>query len=390
MIWVVGGGLCLIGACYRILRGRGRWRHIWWWSFTLTLLGMTAGGAVLADQPGVNATLGTPNIAFLLSEIGYAVAAGAVMIYCHTLRHLRISWPAVWGHALTAAAVGTACVLGWLGAPLHQHSYADVDQIPLFWPWALTYEVGFNVYYLIVLWVVTLTAAAQRRSTPRYDVGRKIGTTLITCGGAVGVIASGCYLVRDITQPILGASRALAWNHAGDTLIGIGTTCGIALGTVILLAGPEIHARLQTRRAVAGLTPLWRRLVDLYPQVQLVDQPAQRIGRRSGFVAERLVIEITDGLNLLPIETATSTRHTPDDRTARIESVVDSLVDPGSGDDSTRLYAARVLGLADPAGDPTDRSHRPTERQLLLDLASAYHRRIADGMSLAGQSEHAS
>lgn len=299
-MWLIGAALCFLAGGYRFARSRGRRREVWWWSFTTALLGVGAGSLFLGIQPLINAAVGVPNIAFLLSQIAFIVAAGSVRIYAHTLRNISPSNRVMWLNGIAAAAVAGLVILGWVSAPIHHVNYAGIDDIPLFYPAALTYEVLYNIYFGIVLADVARTSASQVHATPSNDASRRVGLLMVAAGSALGVVALICNLVHDLIQPFVGIAATQPWTEVGDILVG-GCLLGISGGAITFLIGPEIGAHRRAIISLQELKPLWQRLTELYPGIVLTAHTRQRFGRQSSYTADRMLIEISDGLRLLPV-----------------------------------------------------------------------------------------
>lgn len=356
MIWISCALLCLAAVVVRCVRARGRWREVWWWSFSGGLAGLVFGSLLLVDQARVNAALGVPNITFLLSELVFILAAGSVNIYCYTLRKPTPNSAVMWGHVALTLAVTAAVTVGWMAAPIHTASYPTGDLVPLIYPQALTYEVLDHCFLLFTL--VNVATVSRRRflATPRRDVSRRIGLAVIAGGACSHIVASVLYLIRDVLQPVIG-QPALRLAAIGDDFSGL-SVLGIASGAIAFLVGPVVVSYLRDARLIRECRPLWSRLQSLYPEVALDVSGVAWLDRRSVLVT-RCLIEISDGLRQLP------TRRPALDLNP-VAVVVDALIDPPLVGD----FASRILPPTVTLND---------ERHMYRTISRAYARVRADG-----------
>jgi hypothetical protein len=275
------------------VRGQGR-LPAYWWAFSITFLMIVFGSGFLADQPGINRLFGTPNIAYLLSNVAFTLAGGSVQAYVHTLRHpTDVTWKPMRLHASLACVIACVVILGWLLSPVHVHSWTTFRDAPIT-PGTVLYDGVFHLYLLGVLADVAVCAVQQLRTTPDGDTSRSIGLVLIALGGVTDVIAHVLYLVRDVMQPIIGA-RALGAASTADVLTAVCLIL-IVTGTSAFLAGPRLVHYRRGRELVRELTPLWIRARTTYPDIILPGT-----GHRLGLKAERMIIEILDALRHLPV-----------------------------------------------------------------------------------------
>lgn len=343
MSWFIITALCVLAVVVRICTLGGRRPQVWWLAFTSTLVFIVLGAGLLWNEPTANAVLAIPNIVFLLSCLCFTAAAGSVQVYVHSLRHRQPSrrWIAI--HLGTAVLVALVATLGWLAAPVHTEEYEHLRLSP-FTVEKLLYVGVFQCYLALVLGNVAVCAANLLRPTLAHDHGRRVGLVIICLSAVTDVQAHVAYVAHLLVSAIDGGGRWLA--DTGD-LLTLVAMFGIAAGTVTFVVGPMVDEYFAARRSIALLSPVWRRILEIAPQVALPDNrrmwPALR--------AERMRIEITDGLETV-------------------------LVDRTGGGDP---YVAVARALVRPAcsGTPAsqllpDARQRDHEDRILLGLAAAY------------------
>lgn len=293
MLWIIITTFCGVAIAFRIYTLADR-PQVWWIAFTGTLACIAPGAGLLMNEDVVNKTLGTPNLAFLLSNLCFIGAAGSVQVYVHSLRTTTPSRRKMAIHLGTAAAVAAVVILGWIIAPVHSHTYPQLRLAP-FTPSALLYVGVFHTYLGAVLANVAVCAATLIRRTPRHDPGRGIGLTLIAVSATLDVVAHVCYLLHLGIASFAG-DRAALFATAADLVTLVAMT-GIVSGTVTFVIAPTASEALRARRLVSALAPLWSRILELTPDVGL--PPTSQRG--SAYRAERMIIEITDGLSRLKL-----------------------------------------------------------------------------------------
>jgi hypothetical protein len=295
MIWVLVCLAPLVAVVARIVTLRRR-PEIWWLAFTLTLVGILAGSVLLVNESAVNRILGIPNVSYLLSCLLFLLAAGSVTVYVHTLRHAQPKVRVIAAIAAATAAVWLALILLWMAAPVHDHDADGFRSIPLS-PSLVAFEVVFHGAFIPVLINVAVCASTLARQTPPGDPARKIGLVIIAASNSLDVLAHVLYLVRVALQPTIG-SHALSIAAAAD-LVTLIAVFGIGVGTTALLAVPRVLHVLRARQLTRRLRPLWRRTLELYPEVSM--RGGWRIRGGATLQAERMLIEIADALRLLPV-----------------------------------------------------------------------------------------
>jgi len=295
MLWlVIVLAVCgAVGIRLATLRGRPQ---VWWWSFTLALLGIVVGSALLVDEAGVNQALGVTNVAYLLSNLSFVVAGGSVTIYVHTLRREHPSAAVMTVHATSAALVTATIAVGWLLAPIHDVSYPRFRQVPPY-PQSLAYDWLFHLYFLPVLTNVAVCCVQLVRRTGPNDPARRLGLLLIGAASSLDIVAHLLYLAR-LALRLQAPALAVKVAAVADVLTLV-AVLGIAAGAGAFLAVPQLLALLRAWYLVNRLRPLWLRTRELHPSVAL---PRPRLVRHSpALQAERMITEITDGLRLLAV-----------------------------------------------------------------------------------------
>lgn len=295
MLWLVVALAGCVAVVARLVTLRRR-PEIWWISLTLALVSIFVGAAFLANEAAVNQALGTLNVAYLLSCLAFTISAGATTVYMHTLQHQQPKRSVVWG---LVAATGIVCLtltVLWVLAPVHTQEFSKFRDIPLS-PVLIAFECVFHLLFLPVNSNVAAVCFRLARDAPATDPARRFGLYVNGSSNLVVVLAQLLYLARAILQPVIGAS-ALAFAAVADLLTVI-AVLGMCTGTTALLAVPHLLHVLRSRQLARTLRPLWTRTLELYPAVSM--RGGWRIRNRSTYQAERMLIEIADGLRLLPV-----------------------------------------------------------------------------------------
>lgn len=362
MFWAIAATVAVIPLTLRFWAARSiRQRPaIWWWAFTLTFLGIIGGAAMLANQPAINTALGISNVAYLLSNLSFTLAAGAVNVYVYCLR-TPMRYPATrWivGHGVAAATVGLVVLSGWLAAPVHTFSYPNFRLAPAT-PASIGYDMCFHVYLAATLANVACCAAGLARGhAAARDPGRKIGAILIAAGAVLDVTAHVLYLIRNLTG-LATRPDPLQLGTVADVLT-LGCLISIGVGSATFVLVPRLQTHRRARHLSTHLDPLWQRLRHLYPTIALPGDSRHR--RWSPAIAERKLIEIADGWRLLPVPPARDTG--PVD--ASHARVVQALIQPPPDWDD-RDHAAHVLPGA---------ATRQDEEDTALAIAHEYAHRL--------------
>jgi len=118
---------------------------------------------------------------------------------------------------------------------------------------------------------------------------------------------------------------------------------------ITVLVGPRWHRHIHSQQLVRRLSELWGRIRELYPTITL---PLDETPGRPYLRAQRMIIEIADGLSLLPVPAGAHPEP--------IEAVARALAHPGKGSGPP---ATAVLPTAET---------RQQEEDLFLSIADAY------------------
>lgn len=270
----------------------------WWWAFSLTFLGIATGSALRVNEEAVNHLSGIPNLCYLLSNLGFTLAAGSVNIYVHSLRRADqpVSRRRGWAHTGIAVAVAAIITVSWRVAPIHTVSYPTFRDAPVT-PAAFGYDSTFHLYLAATVTNVALCAyrIATHRPAAGPDTSRVIGGCLVMTGSVLDLIAHILYLPHTLIDPALGTPR-LHLVGIADAL----TFCcliAIGLGSAVFVLGPRIMHHRHAHHLATELDPLWKRVRALYPSVALPGKPR----RWPPLAAERKLIEIADAWRHLPV-----------------------------------------------------------------------------------------
>lgn len=352
MIWIIGALLCTVAISWRLSSIHER-PQLWWWAFSLTLLAIAAGSTFLANEHAIDRAAGIPHIAYLGSNLSFTVAAGSVQVFIHCLRRGALEPDPRWvrTHIITAAVVVAVITVGWLRAPVHNWTYTRFRDVPVD-RWALAYDGAFHVYLGAVLANVAVVSVQQLRTTPGYDHGRRIGLILIGIGGVVDVAAHILYLARTVSQPHAGR-RVLVLASVADILTVV-CLAAITAGTISFHLVPRLVTYQRSVQFMTAIAPLWRRILQLYPQVEL-RHDGRLLGHSAGIRAERMLIEIQDALRLMQVPVGTEP----------FPAILNTLADPSWIDGHSGRTTSAVRAL------PTCAT-RQDEETLVLALANQY------------------
>jgi hypothetical protein len=348
MLWFLVAAAPLVALLVRLISLRRR-PEIWWLSFTITLLGIFAGSLLLTDERAFNQFLGAPNVTYLLSCLAFIAAGGAVTIYVHTLRRATPSGKIVALITALVLAEALILILLWGMAPIHVQEVGKFRAVPLTWSLVM-FEWLFHASFVPILLNVVVCTVVLARATPPGDPARRMGLLIIGVANGVDVVAHLLYLARASLQPVVG-DKALVLASVAD-LITLVAVAGIGAGTISFLLMPQLLHSRRSFRLARTLRPLWRRALDLYPEVGMPG--AWRIRARQSLQTERMLIEIADALRLLPV-TSTVARD-PYDAIAR------SLLQPQARRKPQRTALA-ILPVA---------TSRLEEEEQVLELARRY------------------
>ena len=352
MFWLL---VCLapaVAVVVRLVTLRHR-PQIWWLALTISLGAISIASMLLVNEDAVNQALGVANISYLLSCVLYVVAAGAVTMHVHTLRHEQPSRLVLWTLAAATAAACATLVVLWIAAPVHTGGFRRFRDIPLS-PTLVAFEWVFHLLFIPVLINVAVCAFGIARRTPDLDPARRVGVTLTAVGVLIDVMAHVLYLVRASAQPAMG-TKALLASTAAD-IVTIAAVFCIGLGATVVLAWPPLVHTIRAYRLARTLRPLWQRVLELHPEVAM--RGGWRTRNQPTLRAERMLVEIADALYLVRLPRTADVATDPYPVIARVLRSPTSI----TTDSDTRPAAAAL---------PTPTSRLEEEAQL-LELAQHY------------------
>ncbi len=362
MLWIIAAGFALPVAALRIVTRRGSVR-VWWAFYTASLITGAFGLCLFATEHAVNAVVGVPNLGFLLAHLCLIAAAGLTMMFLHTIRSEIPDRAAMVWQALLAFVVGLLLLALWTMQPIHTENLA-YRQLPVE-IYAVLYNWTLAIYYGGVLLYCAICTYRLRNETPLSDRTLRVGFAVNTIAAAAGFLAVGVFVmsVQLAYSGYWAASNLLL--ALAEPLVPL-SFAGFVAGAALFALGPTMQERARARRLIVSLTPLWRRLRELYPAVAfsptpLTGPPTLRAGR--------MLIEIGDGLALLRVE--------PGDRDA-IGAVAHALTSH-----DIDVQAEPAAGIL-----PTPATTQE-EEQLFVAISDAYVTLTAAGAAASNRQERA-
>ena len=350
LAWTVMGLLFIVVVAFRLATRGGR-RQIWWVCATIGPATGIASGVLIGNAVAVDAILGTPNVAALLSILASLVGACCVFIFWHAVRHESPSNVVISAHLGVVVLLGLIITGIWAASPVFRQTYGGLRHIPLSDPTSVAASLAFYGYYAASQAVSAICAYWALRRPPDHDSGfREPALRLalaVTIPVAISCVFGELAWAAATLRVFAGRDGASAF-AVGDLLTMV-TMAGYTLTGTIVLFGPRLHRRTQAQHLLGRLSGLWRRIRDLYPAVVL--QPAEPPGRPY-LRAQRMLIEIADGLSLLPVPAGPHPEP--------IEAVARALAHPL---EDSGLPATTVLPVAET---------RQEEEDLFLSIAAAY------------------
>lgn len=291
----VAMALCWIAALYRLAVTIGAPATLWRWSFTVAMTSLAMGLTVFVLRLSIDDYLGVNNISHAAMHLLVTLSAGGVSIYLLTLRSERVNRRHLLTAVVVCAAAIVATAVSWYLAPFRDFRNADITLAPR----SAAGTVYFMTWYLYLGFVLALTAAWCRyelASTDHAQMGVRAGLRSIGVASAVGSVSFALGLIRVTLISWTGgeydAIRTLLSTSFMISLL------GISVGTIVFLLGPRVGQWQRDRSLIRDLTPIGERIRQIYPVVAL--DTAATNGQRD-VRAQRLVIEIGDGLRLLPV-----------------------------------------------------------------------------------------
>jgi hypothetical protein len=245
---------------------------------------------------GVNDLTGNPASAALGALAGQGGAATGVRTAVKFMRGTRSrGWP--WGDWIVSAGVFAAVVVVlqvWPPGPPSPILYDTTYWWDSTWRSALVSVplVGTLSWALIASFLMWWRYG---RIAPRGAV--RTGLALVAAGSVVGML---WVAVRFTTLVVWEAGDQTRWwvnfDRLGEAITLLGSGVLLSWGTSWEDISAQVdgwHKGWSASRDAEDLEPLWQTLIDLYPQVRMVDGLGRRHGRR-GLL--RRVVEIRDGL----------------------------------------------------------------------------------------------
>jgi hypothetical protein len=354
VLWTVAGLLFIVVVVFRLATRRGR-RQVWWVCGTLGPATGIVSGVLYGNTVAVDTFLGTPNAAVLLATLTSATGGCCLFIFWHVVRNEAPSKVTVSVHLGVAVLLGVILTSIWAAAPVYDRAYADPRDIPFTDPAHLTTSLLFHVYFAAPQAVTAICACQALQRPPGHDLGFKepalrAALIIVVPASAAAFLGTVAWVVAELSYSADGSAAF----RVGDLLIlvamvGYTVTCGT------VLAGPRLHHYFHSQQLVRRLSTLWSRIRDLYPAVVL---PAGQTPKRPSLRAQRMLIEIGDGLNLLPVPARADEEP--------VQAVARALADPTQNGGQP---AAAILPTA---------GTRREEEALFLSIAQAYDAQQAD------------
>jgi hypothetical protein len=349
--WTVMGLLLAVVVAIRLATRRGR-RQIWWVCATLGPATGIAAGIFFGNTAAVDAFFGTPNIAILLATLATLTGACCLFIFWHAVRHESPHRLVISAHLGVAVLLAVLIIGNWATSPVYDRTYASPRDIPLSDPRNVGASLICIGYYAAAQAVTAIFAYQALRRPPGHDAGFQ--EPALRAALIIVIPSAVVYLVGQLAWATaylsyftgLGGRGAFA---VGDLLMMMAMAGYAAMG-ITVLAGPRLHRHIHSRRLLVQLSGLWRRIRELYPAIAL---PLAGTPSRPYLRAQRMLIEIADGLTLLPVP-ATAAHPEP------INAVARALAHPG---ENVGLPAAAVLPAAET---------RRQEEELFSSIAEAY------------------
>ncbi len=274
---------------------------LWRSSFTVAVVALAVGSTFFALGPRVDAAVRVNNLATLLTHLAVGLSAGGVTVYLLTLRSDTVKLSHVAGAVGVNLLALLAMTLSWIAAPFHDSEFADISSAPL----TLASTIYFVIWYAYMTFVLTVTAIwcrTELSTTAHERKSVRIGLGIIGVSTSLGAFGAALGMVRTALRAN-AVDQLSALSAVVNTLYFTGLI-GIAIGTVFFVMGPRLEQWQHHRTLLRVLTPLAIRVRQLYPAVVLDEE---HIARQTPSIrAQRLVIEISDGLRLLPVQRDTS------------------------------------------------------------------------------------
>lgn len=354
--WTLMGLLFTVVVAFRLATRQGR-RQIWWVCATVGPATGIASGILIGNTAAVDAALGTPNAAGLLATLAALVGACCLFVFWHTVRHASPSKVVISVHVGVAVVLGMIITGIWATAPVYDLTYGSPRDLPLSDPAYVVPSLLYNGYYAASQAVTAICAYQVLRNPPEHDAGfqepaLRVALMIVLPSAVVCLVGQVAWATAELSYFTGFGAAAFA---VGDLLIMMAMAGYAAMG-ITVLAGPRLHRHMHSRQLVRRLSGLWVRIRELYPTVAL---PLAETPGRPYLRAQRMLIEIGDGLSLLPVPAP--------DAPHPIEAVARALAHPS---ERTGPPATAVLPTAETRGQ---------EENMFLTIAEAYAELVRGG-----------
>lgn len=348
--WTVMGLLFAIVVAFRLATRRGR-RQVWWVCATIGPATGIASGLLIGNTTAVDTMLGTPNTAGLLATLAALIGGCCLFIFWHAVRHESPSKLVISAHLGIATLLGVIITSIWATAPVYNQTYASPRDLPLSDPAYVGPSLLYNGYYAASQAVTAICAHQALRRPPDHDAGfrepaLRAALIIIIPSAVICFVGQLAWAAAELSY-FIGFDPSMIF-AVGDVFIMI-AMAGYTVMGITVLVGPRWHRHIHSQRLMNQLGGLWGRIRDLYPTITL---PIDETPNRPYLRAQRMLIEIADGLSLLPVPVEAY----PDP----IEAVAQTLAHPSN---DPGLPASAVLPIAET---------REQEENLFLSIAEAY------------------
>jgi hypothetical protein len=340
--------LAWAAAGYRVWISLTRPRTVWRTSFTAGMLCTASALTLWAFRESLDRVLGAWNLTNLLSHAVFVVGIGFVLIYDDALRRPVVSRARVAAHLLLAAVVIGVMTSSWLVAPIHDRFYADMS--PLADTAAVaSYYVAFYVYVGVGLVTTAYVCFRRGREFRRADLSRSVSLMMSGSASVAALAVLALWTFSMALHPRLGHD-AIPLAQLGTRLLPIPILL-LSTGVLVLLVMPWVISVFTTARRWGALQPLWRSLIQRYPEVHLEMPLTGGLLNRLQIRETRAIIEIHDALRLVRLDI---------EETATTADVARALRGPSEGHRSP----AEVLRVAET---------READVEQMLELARAWN-----------------
>jgi len=338
-------------AIYRLVVSASQPRTLWRSSFTAVTMTVAIASTLYDLRALIDHYLNAPNLADLLGRLVLSVGAGFLLVYLHTLRSETVPVYALVLYAAVTAAVLITMISTWLFGSFRYRELDDLLAAPSadVAIYCLTFWAMLGTSLVAMSW----TCLGRWRTARHQDPAREV-TMLLTAGA--GILGLAVLLLWALSLVLTMANHnGTAVNAAGDRLLPAAAGMS-SVGIISLLVVPYLATLHVTWRRWRALRPLWRALIERYPQVHLDAEPQGGPLARLQFGLERMIIEIFDALRIAPVS-----EHLPD--SGKTDAIVQAiLTDPVS---QTYRHASDLLDHSD---------SRDADLDQLIALAGAFER----------------